>query len=286
LISEFGFRNDKDLRNPQSEIYNTSMKFFTAIKYLKYIFLSSSKRGHGIHSPFVFNIVLKVFRNKTSSDIVCKIETIRKRLISDPGSIDIIDFGTGSILKKGKLRRVSEIARYSSVPEKYGKLLAGLSSEFGKTSIIEFGTSFGISTMYMAAGNPAAIVYTLEGSDTISDIAKENFLEAGLANINILTGSFEKTLPEIEKKGIIPGLVFIDGNHRKEPTLEYFNRMVKLSDENSVIVLDDIYYSAEMGEAWNEIKNNDKVSFTIDIFKMGLVFFRQGMTRNDYIIRY
>jgi predicted O-methyltransferase YrrM len=230
--------------------------------------------------------VLKVFRNKTSSDVVCKIETIRKRLISDPGIIEMIDFGTGSEIRKGKLRRVSEIARYTSVPEKYGKLLAGLSAEFGKPAIIEFGTSFGISTMYMAAGNPTALVYTMEGSDKVSEIAKENFAQAGLANINILTGSFEKTLPEIEEKRIKPGLVFIDGNHRKESTIAYFNRMVELSDENSVIVIDDIYYSAEMGAAWNEIKKNAKVSFTVDIFRMGLVFFRQGMTRNDYIIRY
>jgi predicted O-methyltransferase YrrM len=262
------------------------VKLYTAVNYLKYVLFSSHRRGHRIHSPFVFNIVLKVFRNKTCSDIVCKVEKIRKRLISDTGTLEISDFGTGAETKKRKFRRVSDIARYSSVPEKYGKLLAGLSAAFGKTAIIEFGTSFGISTMYMAAGNPAAIVYTMEGSDALSKIAKENFAEAGLTNINILTGSFENSLPEIEEKRINPGLVFIDGNHRKEPTIEYFNRMVDLSDENTVIVIDDIYHSCEMGEAWKEIKEEKRISFTIDIFRMGLIFFRQGMTRNDYIIRY
>ncbi len=262
------------------------MKVYRIIKYLKYIFFSSHKRGHGIHSPFVFNIVLKVFRNKTSSDIVFKIESIRKRLISDTRIIEITDFGTGSEVRKGKIRRVSEIVRCSSIQEKYGKLLSGLAAEFGKTAIIEFGTSFGISTMYMAAGNRAAIVYTMEGSHEISEIAKENFVEAGLTNINILEGQFETLLPELEEKRINPGLVFIDGNHRKLATIEYFTRLIDLTDENSVIVIDDIYYSSEMGEAWKEIKENKRVSFTIDIYRMGLVFFRQGMTRNDYIIRY
>lgn len=262
------------------------MKLFRAIRFLKYILFSSHKRGHGIHSPFIFNIVLKVFRNKTSFDFVCNIETIRKRLISDHRSIVMKDYGSGSEENNGKLKRVSEIARYSSVPEKYGRLLAGLSAMFGKSAIIEFGTSFGISTMYLAAGNPAAVVYTMEGSDAIAEIAKENFVEAGLININLLTGTFDQSLPEIEEKRIRPGLVFIDGNHRKDSTIEYFNRMVELSDENSVIIIDDIYYSSEMGEAWTEIKKNRKVSTTIDIFRMGLVFFRSGMTRNDYIIRY
>jgi predicted O-methyltransferase YrrM len=262
------------------------VKIYTVIKFLKYFLFSSHKRGHGIHSPFVFNLVLKVFRNKINSDIVCKIETIRKRLISGTGSIEITDFGSGSESKKGKFRSVSEIATYSSVPERYGKLLAGLSAEFGNKTIIEFGTSFGISTMYMATANPEAIVYTIEGCKAVSEIAKDNFVEAGLTNIKILTGQFEKVLPELEEMKIKPGLVFIDGNHRREPTVSYFKRMVELSDKESVIVVDDIYYSREMGEAWEEIKHHDKVSFTIDIFRMGLVFFREGMTRSDYIIRY
>jgi predicted O-methyltransferase YrrM len=262
------------------------VKLYSALKYLKYIFHSSHKRGHGIHSPFVFNLVLKIFRNKISSDVVCKIETIRKRLISDHRVIVVKDYGSGSVMRKNNLRRVSEIARYSSVPEKYGKLLAGLSTEFGSNSIVEFGTSFGISTMYMAASNPHAIVYTMEGSPAISEISGMNFKEAGLNNIKLMTGSFEKVLPEIEAENICPGLVFIDGNHRRKATVEYFNRMAELSDNNTVIVIDDINYSPAMDDAWQEIKQHERVSFTIDIFRMGIVFFREGMTRFDYIIRY
>jgi predicted O-methyltransferase YrrM len=126
----------------------------------------------------------------------------------------------------------------------------------------------------------------MEGSPAIAEIARENFKEAGLKNIRMLTGSFAEVLQEIENGTVKPGLVFIDGNHRKEPLLEYFNRMVNISDENTVIVVDDIYYSREMGEAWNEIKKNKRVSFTLDIYRMGIVFFRSGMTHHDYIIRY
>jgi len=207
-------------------------------------------------------------------------------MIRDKRIIEVTDLGTGSDMRKRNFRRVSEIARYSSVPKKYGNLLAGLSSEFGKASVIEFGTSLGISTMYMAAANPETIVYTMEGCPAISEIAKDNFAEAGLNNIKLLTGSFDKVLDKIEGEKIKAGLAFIDGNHRKEPTVEYFNRMVELSDGNTVIVIDDINYSPEMGEAWTEIRKNEKVSFTVDIFRMGLVFFREGMTRFDYIIRY
>ncbi len=108
-----------------------------------------------------------------------------------------------------------------------------------------------------------------------------------MTNIKLLTGPFEDSLcPRLQETGIKPGLVFIDGNHRKKPVLEYFDRMAEVSDHKTVIIIDDIYYSREMEEAWNEIKHMKEVTVTIDIFRMGIVFFRKGIARNDYIIRY
>jgi predicted O-methyltransferase YrrM len=262
------------------------VKVYPVFKYIKYKLFSSHKRGHGIHSPFVFNLVLKVFRNKINQELVLPIEKIRRKMISDHRKIMVTDFGAGSDSGKSNLRTVSDIARYSSVPKKYGELLAGFSREFGGNTIIEFGTSLGISTMYLASANPFATVYSMEGCPAISEIARENFNETGLKNIKLLTGNFEEVLPEIKKGRMKPGLIFIDGNHRKEPLLRYFSEMVNISDENTVIVIDDIYYSREMGEAWNAIKRHERVSFTIDLFRMGIVFFKVGMSRFDYIIRY
>lgn len=262
------------------------MIFFRTAKYLKYLLLSGHKKGHGIHSPFIFDLVSRVFRNKTDQNVVCSIEKVRKRLISDKKLILVKDLGSGSEKLKTNIRKVSDIARYSPVPLKYGVLLSNLAAEFGKPLIIEFGTSFGISTMYMAASCSDAEVFTMEGCPATADIACDNFKMAGLTNIKILTGSFDEMLPRITATGIKPGLVFIDGNHRKEPVLKYFNKMVDLSDNKTVIVIDDICNSKEMEEAWNEIKQNEKVSVTVDIFRMGIIFFREGIIHNDYIIRY
>jgi predicted O-methyltransferase YrrM len=262
------------------------VKFFTVWRYLKYIFFSGHKKGHGIHSPFVFNLIIKVFRNKISPEVVFKAESIRKKMISDKRQISMLDLGAGSEIRKEKYKRVSEIAKYSSVPKKYGLLLSSLAAEYGKEAILELGTSFGISTLYMAAANQKSVVYTVEGSPAISEIAGQNFKDAGVENILKFTGSFEDILSKIESLNINPGLVFIDGNHRKEPTLCYFDKISRFSGKETIIVIDDIYYSQEMGEAWEEIKRNDRVSFTVDIFRMGFVFFREGMTRFDYIIRY
>jgi predicted O-methyltransferase YrrM len=262
------------------------MYLFTVIKYIKYSLFSGHKTGHGIHSPFVFNLVTRVFRNKTDKFIVLTVETLRKNLLSGKSEIMVEDYGKGSDKLKSNLRKVADITRYSTVPKKYGKLLANMAEEFGSPSIIELGTSIGISTMYMALANPDAIVYTIEGSPEISGIARTNFENSNLENIKSFTGTFENVFPEVLYEVKQPGLVFIDGNHRKEPLLNYFYKIAGGSVEDTVVIIDDIYNSKEMAEAWTIIKEHNKVSLTIDIFRMGMVFFRKGMTREDFIIRY
>jgi len=206
--------------------------------------------------------------------------------MSDQRTIVVKDLGSGSEKPDKNIRKVSDIARYSAVPGKYGRFLYNIAAEFGDQAIIELGTSFGMSTMYMAFGCPGATVYTIEGCKAISEIAGQCFYETGLNNIKVFTGSFDEILPDILNLGIKPGLVFIDGNHRKGPLLKYFNLMTEVSDNKTVMIIDDIFNSKEMGEAWSEIKSCEKVSVTIDIFRMGIVFFRKGITPDNYIIRY
>ena len=95
------------------------MFFFRSAKYLKYILISRHKRGHGIHSPFVFDLVSRVFRNKTDPEIVFKVEQVRNEMIVDKRIIQVHDLGSRSELSKEYLRRVSDIAKKSPVTGKY-----------------------------------------------------------------------------------------------------------------------------------------------------------------------
>jgi predicted O-methyltransferase YrrM len=262
------------------------MAYSRIINYLNYKLLSHHKLGHGIHSPFVYDLISRVFRNKIEQSVVLNVERIRKRMLSDNRTISVNDLGSGSRSLKTKSRKVADIAKHSPVSGKYGILLSNMASEFGGNLIIELGTSVGISAMYLAGSVSDTTVYTIEGSPEIAAIARHNFTEANLTNIKILEGSFDDVLTVLLKKSAIPGLVFIDGNHRKEPLLRYFNMITESSDSHTVVIIDDINYSAEMNEAWNELKQNSKVSVSIDVFQMGILFFREGISRADYTIRY
>jgi len=216
------------------------MFFFRSAKYLKYILISRHKRGHGIHSPFVFDLVSRVFRNKSDTDIVFKVEQIRKEMVADKRIIQVHDLGSRSELSKEYQRRVSDIAKKSPVTGKYCQLLSNMAAEFGNPLIIELGTSLGISTMYLADSCKDSELITIEGCPAIASIAKKNFHEAGISKIKLVEGAFDDVLPGILEGRLKPGLVFIDGNHRKVPLIKYFNHIAEISDSKTVVIIDYI----------------------------------------------
>ncbi len=262
------------------------MIFFRISSYARYIIEALPCSGHGVHSPFAFDLVSRVFRNKIDPGVVCSIEKIREDLLSDKTTIKVKDLGAGSGIMGKDTRKISDIARYSAVPEKYGLLLTRLSEEFGSPSVVEFGTSLGISTMYLASTATGIPVFTMEGCPETAAVAERNFAKARLDNITVLKGSFDESMPELKKKAGSPGLVFIDGDHRKEAVLRYFSEMAEVAGRDTVIVLDDINHSKEMGKAWEEVRSHPKVTLSIDIFRMGLIFFREGFSSIAYRIRY
>lgn len=252
------------------------------IKYLKYWF--SAKNAHGIHSPFVFALYNDVINKKGSYYSFDKIERLRKKLLISKKEIDVNDLGAG---KSGK-RTISEIAERSAKSRKYCELLFRIADHFKPGTILELGTSLGISTAYLASGNGNAKVITIEGCPNTAAEAKINFEALGLKNIESIVGNFNSVLPAVVCQ--LPTadclLVFIDGNHRKVPTLNYFNQCLAHANNDSIFIFDDIHWSGEMEEAWKEIKKHHAVTVTIDLFFLGLVFFRKEQVKEDFTIRY
>lgn len=252
------------------------------IKYLKYWFLA--KNAHGIHSPFVYSLYNDVIINKGSYYSFDKIEQLRKKLLTTSIEIDVTDLGAG---RSGK-RTISEIAQRSAKNYKYCQLLFRLVYHFKPETILELGTSLGISTAYLASANPIAKVITIEGCPNTADEAKRNFEMLGLKNIESLVGNFDTLLHAVLCRLPAAGcrLVFIDGNHRKEPTLRYFHALLEKATNDSIFIFDDIHWSDEMEKAWEEIKKHPQVTLTIDLFFLGLVFIRNEQVKENFTLRF
>jgi predicted O-methyltransferase YrrM len=261
--------------------------FQLAKKYLNYFIKASNGRGHGVHSPFVYNFITRVLRDHTKHDFYKTIELERHQLLNDHQTINVADYGAGSRVAGGKMRVISDIARSSLKSKKYARLLSRVVSYYKPRIIVELGTSFGITTAYLAKGNSLSTVYTLEGSPAIAAIAKNNFQKLHLENIQLVEGDFENTLPGLLVQIGPPDFVFIDGNHQRDATLRYHKLFSEKIIPSSILIFDDIHWSEEMEEAWRLIKEDPAVTLTIDLFFMGLVFYTQDIkAKQHFSIRY
>ena len=248
--------------------------FQLALKYFRYLLTSSNGRGHGVHSPFVYEFINQVLNDNRQFHCFNSIERLRDELRSDQTEINVPDFGAGSRLSAGKKRKVSSIAVSSLKPKKYAQLLFRLVHFYKPQTIVELGTSLGVSTAYLSCANPDAQIITMEGAPEIATIAKKNFEKLRLPNIEVITGNFDKTLESVIRPLSTVNFAFIDGNHRKEPTTHYFNMLMTKTNPSSILVFDDIHWSNEMEAAWEAIKCHPSITLTIDLFFIGIVFLR------------
>ena len=247
-----------------------------------YYLTASNGKGHGIHSPFVFDFIKNVLNDKQSYPAYQPIESLRKKLLADSTVIDVEDFGAGSTVIKTNKRVVAAIAASSLKPKKYAQLLYRMVKYYKPATIVELGTSFGITTAYLASANAASQVFTCEGSVAIASIAKQNFEALQLNNVQLTSGDFASTLSPLLSKLNTVNFAFADGNHRKEPTLNYFNQLLNCSMPATILVFDDIHWSAEMEAAWAEIKEHPAVTLTIDLFFISIVLFNPDINHKQH----
>lgn len=254
-------------------------------RYFQY--LLASKNEHAIHSPFVFQLYTKIILAKSfQSPHFKSIEALRKRLLKNDKVIEITDFGAGSKIHSSNSRQIKQIAKSAEKPSKFGKLLFRLIQHFEPKVIFDLGTSLGITTLYEAKALQNAKVITFEGCPITAKIAQENFNELSANNIEIVVGNLDETLATQIAKTETIDFAFFDANHRYEPTVKYFEMCLAKANESSLFIFDDIHWSEEMQEAWQYIKAHPSVMITIDLFFIGLVFFRKNQPKQHFILRF
>jgi predicted O-methyltransferase YrrM len=269
-----------------------------AWKYLHYYFTAANGKGHGIHSPFVFDFVTHVLNDRGPYPAWAAIEELRGRLLRDDRVLRVEDMGAGSAFAgaaagaassanaETRVRKISDIARRAAKPRRLGQLLFRIAHHYQPATVLELGTSLGLSTAYLATGARGARVISIEGSGPVMDVAGENLRSLGV-RCELLQGNFDVLLePLLEKIGSV-GLAFVDGNHRYEPTLRYFHLLMGQMSAQAVLIFDDIHWSAEMERAWEAIRADPRVYMTIDLFFIGLVFLRDEFkVKQDFAIRF
>lgn len=246
----------------------------------------NAKTRHGVHSPFVYKLVDEVIYDFRAKPYTRAIEQQRNALQKNAKSITITDYGAGSMLNNGKQKTIKTIAKNALKPKAVAQLIARLANRFTPENIVELGTCLGITTSYLAKASPNSQIITVEGCPETAKVAQETLNELQITNVSLRVGNFDLLLPQLIEELPAIDFLFIDGNHRKEATLNYFYSCLPKVHNQTILIFDDIYWSEGMKEAWEEIKRHPKVSLTIDLFYIGLVFFKKDQEKEHFKIRY
>lgn len=240
-----------------------------AKKYIRYYFSAGNR--HSVHSPFVYALVEDVLNKKQFLPAYAPMEKLRAELLKSTEVLNVTDLGAGSLMGATNVRKVRDITRHAAKPPKFGQLFYRLVKYLGATTVLELGTSMGLSTAYMASAG--AGVHTIEGCPNIAARAAENFRALGLQDkIHQYVGNFDTELTKVLAQIPSPDIVYIDGNHREEPTIQYFLDCLPHLKPTSLLIFDDVHWTEGMERAWETIKAHPAVTTSIDLFFIGLVF--------------
>jgi len=257
--------------------------------YLKHFFTAWNTTGEGIHSPYLFRLVRFVLRDENAYYCFADIERQRQLLLQCKDILDVVDYGSqGSAEGTHVQRRVCDIARNHLESPKVGQMLFRLVNFMTQEQkvplqIIELGTSLGITTSYLASVDSRNKVTTLEGSGEVLKKAKNVWKALKLENIEWHEGNIDYTL--FKRARINIDLAYIDANHTYEATLRYADYLLPKISEKGVLIIDDIHYSKQMERAWEELKQDKRVTTSMDLYHVGLLFVNTCFLKRHYRIR-
>ena len=252
-------------------------------------FLYQSKNEHGVHSPFVFNLVTKCFYDKKKYAEYAVLKEYRNSLLANKNTIEVVDFGAGSRVFKSNTRAINQIAKNAGISRKRAELLFRITNYFQPHDILEIGTSLGLATSALSLGSRSigtkTKITTLEGCPETINQCQLQLQKFNINNVECIATEFSKYLKNCQLKTEYCQLIYFDGNHSKQATLEYFELLLSTITNESVWIFDDIHWSTDMEEAWKIIKSHPKVIVTIDTFQWGIVFFREEQLKEHFVIR-
>ena len=251
--------------------------------YLVHFVLARNTKGYGVHSPFLFQFTRFVLMEQNPFYVFKQIEQERSRLLNDKSTLVKQDFGTGN---SGNFK-VSDIAKRSLSGRRKGELMYRIINYLDLDNQLELGTSFGISTAYLASSSaPKRKCISLEGCENTARIAQNVLSNLGLKKVELIIGDIDKTILIALNKLSVVDFVLLDANHSYNATCAYFEKIKPFLSDKAVVVVDDIYWSDGMKRAWDYIKSDTTVTATIDLYHFGIVFVNKDLHKENYKMRF
>lgn len=279
-----------------------SAAYYSLKQYMK--FLARSKNQHGVHSPFVYELVTQCFYDTRHFMDYEQLGQFRRELVKSDKVLQVTDLGSGS--RVGQLnkssKKVQSMLRHAGASKKRQRLLYRLGAYFKPEQILELGTHLGMGSTALCLGSKPKRLITVEGCPETAQYTQNNFERwsqnnSDLKAIEVANNNFEDFLNEFQDLQDFQDsktediahttfdLIYLDGHHDGQATLQYFECLKKYTHDKTVLIIDDIHWSAGMSAAWEQIIKDPEVSVSIDSFFYGFLFFHPTQAKEDFMIR-
>ncbi|MCX6237045.1 MAG: hypothetical protein NTY07_05705 [Bacteroidia bacterium] len=253
------------------------MKFRT-ISRLIYLKRARHRRGHGIHSPFLFHLITAVIEDRhrlpeykilkgLKNNVLNLLDDFRKPLLTE-----VYPQFKLSSSKSGKLYKKVEL------PIRYGKIVFRLIRYFKPSSIINYGPTFGVNLALMAMANNDSIVYQLINNSACEVLCKELLKDSAFSNIQFLP---ENSVPEVN-----PEFIMINFSDNPDMSRSVVQKYLRLHGDDDVLIIRGIHESQEMETIWLEMIASESVRVSLDLFEIGIALFRKELQKENFIHRF
>lgn len=244
----------------------------------QYLRMLTDNLPNPLRSPIEFLLSGKL--NPEDDRVVRNIETLRSELAKRQSEFVSVFSGRTSIESAmhpfspaGTLERsLPQIAYVSSVLPRWGTFLYLCANARRAKTILELGSSAGISGCFLASAGDCQRFITVEGSSELAKLAETNLSHVA-RNFEVVNASFtdalDRILPTL-RHGV--DMAYMDGDKEKHALCRSFERLTPHLNSGSVVVFDDIHWSSEMWEAWQVLRRWKGFSHTITAGRFGVCF--------------
>jgi len=238
---------------------------------------------HSIQTPFAFRFYTDLSRAIKNSIAIKEIENARNHFLRDHSIVEGEDLGAGSRITKES--RISSISRHGISSKEECIFLFELANICKPETCIELGTSLGIVTAYLSMSKFVNTLYTFEGNKILAEKASQLLSSLHTQKAQIIHGNINEELLVLLETLDQIGLAIIDANHTEKALLNYYELLKPKMNSSGIIVIDDIRWSVGMNRGWKKLIGEQDVTLSIEYLNKGLLFFKNGIQKQHYVLR-
>ena len=253
------------------------MKFRT-ISRIVYLKKARHRRGHGIHSPFLFHLITTVLENKRSQPEYKILKDLKNKALNFLSEFS--DQSLSTVYHQFNLPSSNPRRLYRKVelPIRYGKVVFRLIREFKPSSVINYGPTFGANLTLLALANNDRPVFQLSDDPAFELVSKKMLNDSAITNVSF---SNENSAQLIDSEFII-----INSSTNHDQTRNLIQKRLSIHGDDDVLIIRGIHESKEMAVIWKELIASENVRVSLDLFEIGIALFRKGLQKENFIQRF